>query len=1166
VSKPDFVHLHAHSEYSLLDGTVRYADEKGNPSEFLRAVAAQGVKALAMTDHGNLYGAVEFYQACQSVGIKPIIGCEVYVAPGSRLDRGARSEKDATRHLILLAQDEEGYRNLMALSTAAFLEGFHYKPRIDRELLARHAKGLIALSGCLKSEVSQAILSGNLTEAESLVGTYVDILGRGNFFLEAMDHGLESQRQVLSGVRELSRRTGIPLVATNDCHYFRQDDWEAHDARVCIATGALLEETRRLRFETHEFYYKSAEEMARLFSYQPEAVRNTVAIADRCNLSLGFDQILLPHYPVPEGHTADSYMEQICWEGLKARLGRPQSVYETRLRYELDIIRKMGFASYFLIVWDFIRYARAQAIPVGPGRGSGAGSLVAWCMDITRVDPIEHGLLFERFLNPDRKSMPDLDIDFSDDGRERVIEYVRRKYGEANVAQIITFSSMNARAVIRDVGRVMNLPIQEVDRLAKLIPGGPDSSLAGAEQAVPELKEAQKYPRIAKLFAIARKLEGLKRHTGVHAAGTVITKEPVVCYSPLARGSHDVVTTQYNDEALLRLGLLKVDFLGLRTLTVIRRAMEMARRRAPDFDVEKVPFDDAATFELLRSGHTLGVFQLDSTGMRDLLRRLKPTAFQDISAVLALYRPGPMESGMLDEFVERKHGHHAVRYGHPLLREILQDTYGCIVYQEQVMEISKRLAGFTPGDADVLRKAMGKKIPEILEKQRGKFVEGAKKKGIPEKLVNRIFDQIAKFGGYGFNKSHATAYAVLAYQTAYLKANYPLEFMTALLSSEIGHGPVAPEARDSKLITYVEETRRMGLELLPADVNRSGRLFEIDPQGANRIRYALLAVKNVGSGAVEALLEARRQGPFLSLQDLARRVDLRQVNRKVLESLIKAGALDSLAADLVAVQARPRLLAALDTSLERLSRLKEDIARGQGLLFAGEDGGHEADLPAAKPWSEHELLNSEKEVLGFYFSGHPLTRYAHELSALSTHRVAEVAPGTQGPVRLAGMLTGIRRLVTRDRKEAYARARLEDLTGEMGVLVFPKAYAAGLSRLLENNRMVVVAGRLSARGDDEGTPEIIAEEIQPLEAALGRWARSLVISLSTEGLEEESLVGLRKLLAGHPGSTPVYLELQTRGQGTAMVATEEHVALSGSLFEALERTLGEKTWRIESAS
>ncbi|MDD5630248.1 MAG: DNA polymerase III subunit alpha, partial [Elusimicrobia bacterium] len=878
MGKPEFVQLHNHSEYSLLDGIIRFTDKDGKPSELLRGLAKDGAKGMALTDHGNMYGAVEFYNQCREVGLKPIVGMESYFSKGSRTDRGHSQKENC--HLTLWSRNYEGYQNLMELSSRAFLEGYYYDPRIDRELLAKFSKGLIAGSGCLKGELAQSVVRGDsLEETCKLAVDYRDRMEPGCFFLEIMDHGLEEQKRVIKAFLEVSRKTGIPLLATNDCHFVKKSDSEAQDARICIATGRRMDDDTRLHHESREYYYKSPEEMCALFSYAPEACANTLKIAGLCSLELPKDQMLLPEFQVPEGSSQDSYLEELCVAGLRERFGGTiPAPHQERLKYELGVIRRMGFSGYFLIVWDFIKHARVIGVPVGPGRGSGAGALVAYALRITNLDPIEHQLLFERFLNPDRKSMPDLDIDFADTGRERVIEYVRQKYGASNVAQIITFGSLGAKLVVRDVGRVLGVPLPEVDKLAKLIPGGPNVTLYKSIQDTPELAEASRNPQYKRLLDLSLKLEGLKRHTGVHAAGTIITKEPVVRYTPLARGSRETVTTQYDGTILPSLGLLKVDFLGLRTLTIIDNAVKAIRSRGqPDFNIDKIPMDDAKSFALLRSGKALGIFQLDSQGIRDLMVRVKPTEFSDIVALIALYRPGPMGAGMLDMFVNRKHGREKVKYDSKLMEPVLKDTYGCMLYQEQIMELSKRLAGFTPGEADGLRKAMSKKVPETLAKMRDKFVKGSAGHDINSKTANKIYDQMEKFAGYGFNKSHSAAYGLVAYQTAYLKANYLLEFMSALATSEIGHSAVGAEGKENKLVTYLDDARNMGLTILPPSIQTSGAAFTIEDPDS--IRFGLTAVKNVGEGAVESILGARRDGPFKSIDDFCARVDLRGGNK-----------------------------------------------------------------------------------------------------------------------------------------------------------------------------------------------------------------------------------------------------------------------------------------------
>ena len=1161
MSKPEFVHLHNHSEYSLMDGVIRLSDAGGKPSQALKDLAASGAKGFAVTDHGNMYGAVEFYTNAKAVGLKAIIGCEMYISKGTRFDRGHSQKENC--HLTVLAKNFDGYQNLMELCSLSFKEGYYYDPRIDKELLAKHSKGLIVLSGCLKSELNQSILSGDLAQSEKLVTWFRDNLEPDSYYLEIMDHGIDKQRQVTSALLELNRRTRIPLVATNDCHYARRDDHDAQDARVCIATGRKLADAERLKFEGTEFYIKSPEEMSRLFDgVASEAVVNTLKIAEMCSLKIPMDQMLLPEFKVPEGFTQDSYLERLCREGLQERFhGTIRPEYLERLNYELGVIRRMGFSGYFLIVWDFIKFARSRGIPVGPGRGSGAGALVAYGLRITNADPIEHKLLFERFLNPDRKSMPDLDIDFADTGRDRVIQYVREKYGADCVAQIITFGSLGAKLVVRDVGRVLDMPLMQVDEIAKKIPTGPNVHLHEAMQS-PEILEFAKDPQVKRLLELSLKLEGLKRHTGVHAAGTLITKEPVVRYTPLAKGAKsDVVTTQYDGDVCPKLGLLKVDFLGLRTLSIIDTAAQFVRRRRdPRFDIDAIPMDDPKTFAMLRTAKALAVFQLDSQGMRDLLFRIKPTVFDDIVSLIALFRPGPMQSGMLDMFVDRKHGREEVKYDHPLLEAILKDTYGCMVFQEQVMEIAKQLADFTPGEADGLRKAMGKKIHEDLEKMRDKFVKGASKNRVGPKLANKIYDMMVKFGGYGFNKSHSVAYGIVAYQTAYLKANHPVEFMTAVLTSEIGHSAIGAEDKENKLVTYLEEARRMGIKVLPPDANRSESNFSIE---GGDIRFGLLAIKNVGDGAAGSIVAAAREKPFSSLDDLCARVDLHAINKKTLESLAKAGALDGLRPGDPAPLARARLLAAIDDVVARQQRVKADLDRGQGLLFGSAPSAPAAAADAGlKPLSEHDTLAFEREVLGFYFSGHPLLGVKAQLKASATHEISALTPAVTATVRVSGMISKLRKMISKKTGEPWAICTLEDLTGELTLLCFPKIYASGLSHLAKVGAFVAATGRLSFRGEEGASAELIVDELTPLDLAVSRFAKRLRLRCDA-AVGVEKLEALRDALEAHRGPCAVVLEQETP-EGNALLDVEQRVVLSATLFEAVEAILGPHCWRIDA--
>jgi DNA polymerase-3 subunit alpha len=1122
--------------------------------------------ALAITDHGNMYGAIEFYNACRESGIKPIIGCEVYVSPGSRFEKKASSISDSYYHLTLLAKDFAGYQNLMSMVSKGFLEGFYYKPRVDKELLKLHHEGIIALSGCLKGEVSSAFLKDNTKEAERLAQEHLDIFGKGNYYIELMEHGLDEQKIVNPKLIELARRMNIPLVATNDSHYLKKEDAYDHEVLLCIGTGKTMDEPDRMRFSTDQFYYRTAEEMGKLFSHVPDAIKSTMEISEKVSLDLNFKQLLLPDYPVPSNVTAEKYLETLCRKGLKIRYGEVKEEHEKRLAHELKIINHMGFAPYFLIVWDFIHYAKRNGIPVGPGRGSGAGSIVAYTLGITDICPLKYGLLFERFLNPDRRSMPDLDIDFADNGRGKVIEYVINKYGAGNVAQIITFGSMQARLVLRDVARAMGFTPSEGDRIAKLIPFG--SNIYSAMQTVPEIMTLAKGDeRIKKVLACARKLEGLKRHTGVHAAGMVIAKEEITKYSPLAKGSKDVVTTQYNDKSIQKLGLLKVDFLGLRTLTIIDDTIKLIKKDIdPNFNIDTIPLDDKNTFKLFIAAKTLGVFQLESRGMRDLLRKLKATDIEDIIALNALYRPGPMGSGMIDDFVSRKHGRTKVVYDHPILEPILKDTYGVILYQEQVMRIAQDLACFTAGDADGLRKAMGKKIPEEIEKQRENFITGAKKNKIERKLSEKVFDQIVHFGGYGFNKSHAAAYGVVAYRTAYLKANYMLQYMTALLNSEIGRSAVGKEDETSKIVNYMQDAESMDIKILPPSIQKSNMHFSIE--GKN-IRFGLLAVKNVGEGACEAIVKARNEkGEFKSWDEFMSRIDMREVTRKVFESLIKAGAMDCFGENHMFI--RSELIAKMEESINWAGKHQKDVSSGQELLFEIGDISNNNSQKTLKiePWSEHTALAFEKEVLGFYLSGHPLAQHTHDLLLYAQYRLDRLPspiPGQkQALIRVAGMITSTKKLVTKEKKEQYARFKLEDLYGEVEVVVFPKSYKNGMSKYLMPNTMVVVNGRLSDRSTES---EILAEEIMTLEEAktkMPTFVGSVHLKLSSLGMEDDILDKIKDVIKAHPGKSPVYIDVSSTGQSEYVVETAMRIKPDLVFFTTIEKLLGPECLELKS--
>ncbi len=1097
-----FVHLHVHSEYSLLDGAARLKD-------LVKTAAEMGMPALALTDHGVMYGVIDFYKLAKEHGIHPILGCEVYVATRTRFDRVPHVD-DSQYHLTLLAENETGYKNLLALVSAAYLEGFYYKPRVDRELLARHSKGLIALSACLAGEVPAAILSGEEEKAREAAEAYREIFGPDNFFLELMDHQMPEQQRVNAGLREIARATGIPLVVTNDAHYIRKEDAKVHDILLCIQTGKTVQDENRLRFPTQEFYLKSAAEMAALFPGDPEAVRRTREIAERCRVELDFNQMHLPEYRVPDEYDLDSYLKKLCWEGLEQRYhGEIPPGARERLEYELQVLCKMGFAGYFLIVQDFVNWARRKGIIVGPGRGSAAGSLVAYALGITSIDPLKYGLLFERFLNPERITMPDIDIDFCFERREEVIDYVVEKYGSDHVAQIITFGTMMARGAIRDVGRVLNLPLAEVDRIAKLVPEELGVTLERALQTSPELRQLyDEDPEVRNLVELARAIEGMPRHASTHAAGIVISREPLINYVPLQR-TGDTVTTQFPKEIVEEIGLLKMDLLGLRTLTVIDNTLEIV------FEMNKIrlnpdqfPLDDRLTYELLASGETVGVFQLESTGMRHLLKSMKPERFEDLIALVALYRPGPLGSGMVEDFINRKNGQTPVQYLHPALEPILSETYGVILYQEQVMQIACELAGFTMAQADSLRRAMGKKKPEVIAGLRETFVSGAAARQVDPGLAGQIFDLMEHFAGYGFNKSHSAAYALIAYQTAYLKAHYPVALMAALLTSV--------RSNSDKVSYYIQECRRLGIEILPPDVNES--LVNFTVVGENRIRFGLAAVKNVGEGAVEVIIKARQTGgPFQSLDDFCQRVDLRQVNKRVIESLILCGAFDSLGFY------RSQLLAVLDDCMETAQanrRDQEAQVSGQVSLFdlleEPQANKINRNYPAIPEFPMQELLAREKEVLGFYVSGHPLRDYQDLLAGRTSAYIGELAQYRDGErVTVGGIITSLHRATTK-RGEGVIYFALEDLGGSVEVIFFPRGHEKEL-RFLKEDAIVIVVGRVSLQ---EESCRIFGEEVKPLEREPSQY---LYVRINPLAGRPEVVEKLRVLFMQQRGPTPVFL-------------------------------------------
>lgn len=1154
-----FVHLHNHTEYSLLDGMLRIS-ENHKPSKFLKSLVEQAIPAIAMTDHGNMYGALDFYESARGAGIKPIVGCEFYITEGKYTEK----DKSRTGHLTLLARNHEGYLNLMKLNSHAWVDGFYYHPRIDKELLAKHSGGLLCLSGCLKGFLSQYVREeGGFEKACALAKEYEDIFGKGNYYIELMDHGIREEVESIPLLKDVSKRTGIPVVATNDCHYEKKEDWEAHDVHVCISTGKTLNDPKRMQM-SHELYFKSPEEMHALFSHTPEACANTLEIAEKCNLEFPKHGFILPKFDIPpEFSSSSEYFKDLCRKGLTQKMdGQVPEEYWKQLEYEFNVIITMGFDCYFLIVQDFINWARANGIPIGPGRGSGAGSLVAYSLDITRVDPIQNKLLFERFLNPDRVSMPDLDIDMSDAGRERVIDYVRGKYGHDKVSQIITFGTMKAKLALKDVARVMEVPVAEANRIAKMIPNDPKMTLEKALE-IQELKnEIDKNPQSKKLFDMARKIEGLKRHTGIHAAGVLITKDAVSEYVPLARGARDAITTQFEGEPCSNLGLLKMDFLGLRTLTVIDNAEKMIRERHdPHFDINKIPLDDKKTYDMLSACKTLGIFQLESGGMRDLIKRLQPSQFSDLSALVALYRPGPMESGMMDMFVRRKSGQEKIEYETPLLEEPLKDTYGCMLYQEQIMEISKRLGGFTPGEADTLRKAMGKKKIDVMEKFGKQFVEGCKEQKIPEKIASHIYEQMKAFAGYGFNKSHSYAYALVSYQTAYLKANYPIEFMCSALTNEIGHNAIGADDKENKIVTYLEEARSMGFEILPPDVNASQPEFSVEEKdGKECIRFALEAIKNAGEeGCISIVEERKKGGTYKSLEDLCGRIDLFQANKKTIESLTKAGALDSMAPGQDPKITRANILANIDDAIDTAHLVAKEKEQNMGNLF-GDDFSSVLSFKkkataTVRPLTMSELLNYEKEVLGLFFSGHPMEKYQSNLKQLNCTPIIDILEGrAEGRLSVLGIVTLFKKRQNKMKKE-WAQMVIEDCTGSIMVNAFPKAYE-NMSHKLGPNAILNFMGNV--RVDDESARiEINLQDVSNITDLIANRAKEFTVSLPADYTKNQ-LEKLKNYLEMTRGATAVYLEVPSKENPKKMhrIRTSKRIILHKSLLDFVENELG----------
>ncbi|HUF89416.1 MAG TPA: DNA polymerase III subunit alpha [Gemmatimonadota bacterium] len=1142
-----FVHLHTHSQYSLLDGANRL-------DSLARTAGEMGMGALALTDHGNLFGAVEFYETARKAGIKPILGMEAYLAPGDRRDRGGRGGNYF--HLVLLAENLTGWRNLVALSSIGYLEGFYYKPRIDHQTLAAHCDGLIGLSACLKGEVATFLDRERYETARECAVRMARVFGEDRFFLELQDHGIPQQSSVNAGVVELAAELGLPLVVTNDVHYETRSDASSHDVLLCIQTGKLVDQTDRMRFHSDEFYFKSPQEMAAAFPDRSEALANTGWIAERCEVELDFDTPHLPAFPLPPAHDSlEDLLEAEARAGLVRRYDPVPEAARERLDYELEVIRKTGYAGYFLIVADFIRYARDHGIAVGPGRGSAAGSLVAYSLGITNLDPLRYGLLFERFLNPERISMPDIDIDFRDDRRGEIIDYVKQKYGDQSVAQIITFGTMKSKAAVRDVGRVLQLPLAEADRLAKLIPNAPGSPqpvrIEEAIEQVPEIAEAYRSSdRTRRLLDDARKLQGLARHASVHAAGVVIAPGRLVDHVPLYRSEKGELTTQWDMTSVEKVGLLKIDFLGLKTLTVIAHAVEaIVASGGEAIDIDRVPLDDPAPFRLLSEGRTEGVFQFESSLATDICQRMHPDRFEDLIAINALIRPGPLDTGMTESYIRRKRGEERIDAYHPDLEELLGDTYGVIVYQEQVMQIANRLAGFSLAEADVLRKAMGKKIQSLIEEQLGRFRSGALERGVPAAVVERLSKDIVTFGRYGFNKSHSAAYALLSYQTAWLKAHHPEAFMAALLTSEMGNS--------DKVVRYIDACRRMGIEILTPDVNESGWSFTTVEGG---IRFGLGAVKNVGRGAVESILAAReRHGRFGNLFELGERIDLRQSNKRVLESLIAAGACDGLEGH------RAQQIAVLDLAIAYGQRKADERERGQFTLFSGAPENTSRSLPPLPdidPWQPGDRLRQEKEVLGFYISGHPLDKVRAQLAAFARATAVEVAAAPTGSdVCFGGVVTAVQG--KRDRRgEEMAFFTLEDYSGTVEAIAFSSVYEVARP-LIHSDTPLLVHGRVDRRDEEPG--KVIVASVVPLAEAALSGDHRLEVRVPREKCDAETLAAIRSLLLQNSGSMPVRMTIDT-GASVAELATGLAVALSDALLETLGSLLGEGSVRLAEAN
>src|SRR5438309_1869612 len=1154
-----FVHLHLHTDYSMLDGAC-------DVEQLVHRVKELGMPAVAMTDHGNIFGAVHFVNAANKAGVKPIVGCELYVCKKEdHVIERTPPEGDTYNHLLVLAENEIGYRNLVKITSEASLRGFYYKPRVSKKFLAEHSQGLIGLSGCLKGEVAEFLMEEKFEAAREAAATYRDIFGKENFFLEIQDQGLAQEHKIHPALFRLEKDLGLPVVATNDSHYLCEDDAHAQDVMVCIQTGKSIQEPNRMKFQGNQFFVKSHQEMARVCKDSPDVLTRTLAIAERCNMRLEKVSSPFPHFEVPPGYTLDSYFEHITREGFTRRVEALRTLsdrgllkhsladYEQRLAREIGIIQQMKFSGYFLIVWDFIRYAKERNIPVGPGRGSAAGSLVSYSMGITDLDPLQHELLFERFLNPERVSMPDIDIDFCMNRRGEVIDYVTHKYGRENVAQIITFGTMAAKAAIKDVGRAMDIPYADVDRIAKMVPNQLNIKLEDALKESPAMQQAyQSDAQVKQLLDTAKKLEGLVRNAGVHAAGVVIAPRPLTELVPLYKTKNEEIVTAFDMVAIEKMGLLKMDFLGLTTLTILDDTAKLIEQtHGQKMSLEAIPLEDQETYEkVFHKGLTSGVFQFESHGMRDVLRRYQPNSIEDLTALNALYRPGPIQGGMIDDFIERKHGRRKIEYELPELKEILAETLGVIVYQEQVMQIANRLAGYSLGEADLLRRAMGKKKPEEMAQQRERFVQGAVQRGYPPKKIEKIFDLMAQFAGYGFNKSHSAAYALLAYHTAYLKTHYPVEFMAALLTSVTGN--------TDDVVKYINECREMQIAVEPPDIHVSDANFT--PHG-EAIRFGLAAVRNVGHNAIDSIIAGRTElGRYRSLFEFCEKVDLRLLNKRVLESLIKSGAMDSLGR-------RAQLMTVIDRAIERAQKVQRDVESGQHGLFGvfqeEETQNRNDQLPNVPDWDEHTRLAAEKEILGFFITGHPLGRYLDKLTdfhALSTEEMAGMKSSTGKDEICAGGIITTVRVVKSKRGDFYAQGTLEDMSGSIEMLVFPEAY----KRLQDKVRLEVpVLIRGGVRIEEGANPKLTVSEITPLEEAKPPLPRSLRIRIPLENATESTVDALHTLFTERKGEAKVLFDVERQGDFmVVMEAAGYNVQPDHTFIARVEQLCGRGAVRI----